>query len=197
MSSFSDDIQRAFQPQSDLERLRLEAARTLNRTEWASYKEASNSFDAQRRYVRRSYELEYPARIAEERKRLINKAGSIKRNFVPRFLGNDAFNADAINRRAQMNVRAAHKNDLKRIDRSDLREGDILCFRTSGRTISHIGIYLKDDRFVHASRSSGVRISSLQQPYYQSRFIAAGRVDRDARVNRSADAPARMVIRGL
>ena len=92
---------------------------------------------------------------------------------------------------------AIFENDLKRIDLADLREGDILCFRTSGRTISHIGIYLKDDRFVHASRSSGVRISSLRQPYYQSRFIAAGRVHRDARVSRSADASARMVIRGL
>ena len=121
MSSFSDDIQRAFQPQSDLERLRVEAARTLNRTEWASYKKASNSFDAQRRYVRRSFELEYPARIAEERKRLIDKAGSIKRNFVPRFLGSDGFNADAINRRARMNVRAAHKNDLKRIDQQEMQ----------------------------------------------------------------------------
>lgn len=87
---------------------------------------------------------------------------------------------------------AIFEKDLKRIDRSDLREGDILCFRTSGQTISHIGIYLKDDQFVHASQSSGVRISSLRKPYYRKRFIAAGRVHHAARISRSADAPARM-----
>lgn len=119
MSSLSDDIKKAFPPQSDLERLRLEAFRTLNRDEARQYRRAANEFDAQRRFVRRSYELEYSARIAEERKRLIDKAGAVKLGLVPRFFGTDGFNKAAINRRAQMNVRAAQKRDLAKIDQRE------------------------------------------------------------------------------
>lgn len=120
MSSLSDDIKKAFQPQSDLEHLRIEAFRTLNRKEAKQYQKIANEFDAQRRYVKRSFEMEYPSRVSEERRQLINKAGSIKRGFVPRFLGGDGFNKDAINRQAQMNVRAVRKRDLARIDKSEV-----------------------------------------------------------------------------
>ena len=116
MPSLSDEIKSAFFPQTDLGRLRLEASRTLNREETKLYRKATEEFDAQRRYVRRSFEQEYPARVSEERRRLINAAGAVRRSLVPRFLGTDGFNKDAINRQAQMNVRAAHKRDLFHID---------------------------------------------------------------------------------
>ena len=119
MSSLSDDIKKAFQPSGDLARVRIEAAKTLNRDEHKSFKKISEKFDAQRRYLRRAFELDYGQRVAVERRRLINKAGSIKRDFVPRFLGNDGFNKDVINRQAQINVRTAHRNDLASIDRRE------------------------------------------------------------------------------
>ncbi len=67
-------------------------------------------------------------------------------------------------------------NDLIPVRKSDLQEGDILCFKIRGRRISHVGIYLKDDQFVHSSRTRGVMISDLNERYYKKRFFSAGRI---------------------
>jgi lipoprotein Spr len=61
------------------------------------------------------------------------------------------------------------------IPRSDLREGDLVFFNTSGR-ISHVGLYLSNNKFVHASTSVGVVISDLNEPYWAKRFAKAGRL---------------------
>lgn len=61
-----------------------------------------------------------------------------------------------------------------KISREDMQEGDLVFFNTRGG-ISHVGVYLSNDRFVHASTSSGVTISSLNDDYYSKRFIGAGR----------------------
>lgn len=63
----------------------------------------------------------------------------------------------------------------RRISRTELREGDLLFFNTTGG-VSHVGFYLSNNKFVHAS-SSGVVISDLYDDYYARRFIGAGRVD--------------------
>jgi lipoprotein Spr len=62
----------------------------------------------------------------------------------------------------------------RRISRTKLREGDLLFFNTRGG-VSHVGIYLQNNKFVHAS-VSGVMISDMFEPYYVKHFIAAGRV---------------------
>lgn len=61
-----------------------------------------------------------------------------------------------------------------RIEREDLKEGDLVFFNTRGG-VSHVGVYLNNDYFVHASTSSGVTISSLNDSYYSKKFIGAGR----------------------
>jgi hypothetical protein len=61
------------------------------------------------------------------------------------------------------------------ISREDLREGDLVFFNTSGR-ISHVGLYLSNNKFVHASTSVGVVISDLNEPYWAKRFAKAGRL---------------------
>jgi cell wall-associated NlpC family hydrolase len=54
--------------------------------------------------------------------------------------------------------------------------GDLLFFRTDGRSYSHVGIYIGNESFVHASSShSGVKISSLNKPYWLSRFLGVRR----------------------
>ncbi len=55
------------------------------------------------------------------------------------------------------------------IDKGDLRSGDLVFFRINKRT-QHVGIYLEESRFVHASTSRGVMISSMTQPYWQKRY---------------------------
>jgi peptidoglycan DL-endopeptidase LytE len=62
------------------------------------------------------------------------------------------------------------------VEKDDLEEGDLVFFQTR-RPIGHVGIYIGNNEFVHASRNSkAVRIDSLDQPYFQKRFRRAVRV---------------------
>lgn len=62
------------------------------------------------------------------------------------------------------------------VSKSQLKEGDILFFKTtSADRVTHVGIYLKNDEFVHTSTSKGVIISNLNEAYYQRTFFKAGR----------------------
>lgn len=64
--------------------------------------------------------------------------------------------------------------DCKKIRHiSRLKEGDLVFFRIHSRRITHVGVYLENDRFVHASFSSGVMISDLRDPYWM-RYYAGG-----------------------
>ena len=63
----------------------------------------------------------------------------------------------------------------KKISRDELTEGDLVFFNTRGG-VSHVGVYLANDFFVHASVASGVTISSLNDSYYSRKYIGAGRV---------------------
>ncbi len=70
-------------------------------------------------------------------------------------------------------------NNCTPIDKEDLREGDLVFFNNGeGGKITHVGIYLKDNKFAHASSSRGVVISDLTTKYYVRHFFAAGRVKR-------------------
>jgi cell wall-associated NlpC family hydrolase len=57
----------------------------------------------------------------------------------------------------------------------ELQEGDLVFFGTK-RGITHVGIYLTNNKFVHASTSFGVMISDLNEPYWVHRFRGAGRM---------------------
>jgi lipoprotein Spr len=85
-------------------------------------------------------------------------------------------------------MKQIYKVDLKRtaaqqyeqsakIEWTELKEGDLIFFKTEGRrTISHVGIYLTNNKFAHASTSQGVTISDLADPYWQRRLYSLGRV---------------------
>jgi cell wall-associated NlpC family hydrolase len=61
---------------------------------------------------------------------------------------------------------------------SELEPGDLVFFNTLNRAFSHVGIYLGDDRFVHAtsSRTGVVMVSKLSDRYWRERFDGARRV---------------------
>ena len=61
-------------------------------------------------------------------------------------------------------------------DIDNLIEGDLVFFRTRGKRISHVGIYLANNFFVHASTTGGVMISSLTDTYWSKRFAGAGKI---------------------
>ncbi len=62
------------------------------------------------------------------------------------------------------------------IGKSELMEGDLVFFKIRGNRISHVGLYLKDGYFVHASTKLGVIISNLDEPYYKKYYYASGRI---------------------
>ncbi len=62
------------------------------------------------------------------------------------------------------------------VNKSELIAGDLVFFNTSGKGVSHVGIYVGDGEFAHASTSKGVIISKLSQKYYAERYIGAKRI---------------------
>ena len=61
------------------------------------------------------------------------------------------------------------------VSKDELKEGDLVFFKIHSHRISHIGIYLGNNRFAHAS-SKGVAISSLDDAYYSRYFYKGGRL---------------------
>ena len=72
------------------------------------------------------------------------------------------------------------KHDCRKVSRDKLKEGDLVFFKTTrgGKrgVPNHVGIYLKNGRFIHTSTSSGVMVSSLSEPYYTRTWLTGGRV---------------------
>lgn len=63
------------------------------------------------------------------------------------------------------------------VKKEDLKPGDLVFFNTLRRAFSHVGIYLGENRFVHApSSGGGVRIDDMQHQYWVGRFNGARRV---------------------
>jgi len=71
---------------------------------------------------------------------------------------------------------ADQRKAAERVKRDDLEPGDLVFFRTSKGRVDHVGIYAGDGRFIHAPNSgSVVSYASLDDPYYKSHFVSAGR----------------------
>jgi lipoprotein Spr len=62
-------------------------------------------------------------------------------------------------------------------DQGELQEGDLVFFKIRSRRITHVGIYLANGRFVHASSSKGVVISDLSDSYWKRYYAGGGRVN--------------------
>jgi cell wall-associated NlpC family hydrolase len=78
-------------------------------------------------------------------------------------------------RRAEEQAAATEK-----IDRTDLKPGDLVFFNTMRRAFSHVGIYIGDGKFIHAeNEQTGVVISSLTSSYYKTRWYGARRITTD------------------
>lgn len=105
-----------------------------------------------------------------------------------KFGGNDAINAidcSAFTKSVYEDIfkiklprtAAEQYNFTKRIEKDELQPWDLVFFNTRrGVRVGHVGIYLGDDEFIHASSGRGVIKSSLNEAYYQKTYIGAGRV---------------------
>jgi len=67
--------------------------------------------------------------------------------------------------------------ESRRIKKANLSEGDLVFFHTRGKSksVSHVGVYLRNNKFIHASSSGGVMISDLDEEYFRQRYVASGR----------------------
>ncbi|HTI07170.1 MAG TPA: NlpC/P60 family protein [Puia sp.] len=84
----------------------------------------------------------------------------------------------------------------RRIRRDDLQEGDLVFFHTLGkrRTVTHVGVYLRNNKFIHAS-VSGVMISDMNDGYYDKHYIGAGRIlDQLPSSGKNSFTPARIPV---
>lgn len=65
------------------------------------------------------------------------------------------------------------------VERANLQPGDMVFFRTAGKRISHVGMYIGNNRFIHAPRTGkNIEITSLSNKYWNSRYATARRVKR-------------------
>lgn len=73
-----------------------------------------------------------------------------------------------------------YEQDCRKVMKGKLKGGDLVFFVTSGKVkrknINHVGIYLKDGKFIHASSSRGVVVDNLNSRYYVERWIGGGKV---------------------
>lgn len=64
-----------------------------------------------------------------------------------------------------------------KVAKEDLQPGDLVFFNTSGRGISHVGIYYGDGKFIHSQTGQGVSITDINDKWYWgSRYVGAKRV---------------------
>ncbi|GAA4468203.1 hypothetical protein GCM10023093_25340 [Nemorincola caseinilytica] len=80
-----------------------------------------------------------------------------------------------------------HSERIKHHD--EATEGDLVFFRINRIRISHVGIYLANGYFVHASRSRGVVVSSLNDRYWKRRYAGCGHIARAERTTESGLMP--------
>jgi len=72
----------------------------------------------------------------------------------------------------------ANKN-CRKVSKGNLKTGNLVFFNTSEKKkkgINHVGLYLKNGNFIHASTSRGVIISNLQEKYYREKWRQGGAV---------------------
>lgn len=67
-------------------------------------------------------------------------------------------------------------NQCLHVPKTELQEGDLVFFKIDKQTISHIGVYLQNNKFVHATTQRGVMINDLNEPYYLKYYYAGGRL---------------------
>jgi lipoprotein Spr len=72
--------------------------------------------------------------------------------------------------------KAIFSKDVEPLLKKNLNPADLVFFRIHKKRVSHVGVYLGDNKFVHATVKQGVIISDLNEPYYKKYFYKGGRL---------------------
>lgn len=70
-----------------------------------------------------------------------------------------------------------------KVAKKDLRKGDLIFFNTNGKNISHVGIYIGNDKMAHSSSSRGTSISNINDSYFGKRYVTARRILSETQYN--------------
>lgn len=86
-----------------------------------------------------------------------------------------AFNDATFNLPRTSNAMASGHGE--KVERKDLKPGDLIFFNIKSRRVNHVAIYLGNDRFIHAPRrGKAVSIDTLNKPYWEQHYVVAKRV---------------------
>lgn len=130
MTRLVDQVRLTF----DLAALRQEAKRDLSASDWSAYRHIQETSAHRRNALEQDFALTYGDRVAEARKRLFDEASGKTLDLVPRLIGRDRFNNNAIDRQAHKEVQLAHRSALVRIDQDEARQIEGLLDRAGPRT---------------------------------------------------------------
>ena len=77
----------------------------------------------------------------------------------------------------ERNANDQRKKDCRKVKKGKLKEGDLVFFHNGKKkkTATHVGIYLKDHKFIHSSTRQGVIISTLDEAYWKKHWLSGGR----------------------
>ncbi|MFD0715080.1 C40 family peptidase [Paenibacillus sp. GCM10027626] len=64
----------------------------------------------------------------------------------------------------------------EKVEKSELSVGDLVFFKTNGKSISHVAIYIGDNKILHSASSKGVSIADMTSSYWEPKFVTARRV---------------------
>ena len=123
--------------------------------------------DNHRLYVEAAQWIGVPYRAGGTSKRGVDCSG-LTRNIY----------REVYHKQLERNSDEQRKENCRKVRKGKLEEGDLVFFHNgrNKRRATHVGIYLKNNRFVHASSSQGVIVSALDEPYYRKCWMQGGRV---------------------
>lgn len=64
-----------------------------------------------------------------------------------------------------------------KVKKEKIRQGELVFFKINTEKVGHVGIFLQDSYFIHASSSKGVMVSSLETEYWAKYFVSGGRLE--------------------
>lgn len=153
--------------------------------------ESGNEFNIPKDYVKLNVDKGISSRNIISRKtsnlnKVINDAYSkIGRPYVYSDVGNKGFDcsgltysvySSSIGIKLERSSRDQVNNGIP-VKKSELKPGDLLFFNTSGKGISHVGLYIGDGNMIHASSGKGrVEITDINSKYYSTRYVTARRI---------------------
>lgn len=67
--------------------------------------------------------------------------------------------------------------EAKRVSKNQLKQGELVFFKINTEHVGHVGIFLQQSYFIHASSSKGVMVSSLETEYWDKYFVGGGKIN--------------------